>query len=174
MHRIVYSVACSLDGYIARENHSFDWIPQDQDYGLATFFKSVDDALIGRKTHDLMVSAGQLTFLGMANYVFSRNPNPPNYKGVHWVTTDPVSFVRGLRQKLGKDIWLMGSSNLARIFFESRMVSEIKLKVVPVLLVKGIPLFPEFNPEIALKLIEQKSHSSGVVQLCYECVERGV
>jgi dihydrofolate reductase len=170
MRRIVYSVACSLDGYIAREDHSFDWIRHDKDYNLSSFFKSVDTVLIGRKTHDLMVSAGQPVFPGMANYAFSRNPNPPACKGLHWVRTNPVAFVDELRQKPGKDIWLMGGSNLARIFFEARMVSDIKLAVVPILLGKGIPLFPEFGQEIALKLIEQKSYSNGPMQLHYECV----
>lgn len=170
MRRIVYSVACSLDGYIARQDHSYDWIPHGEDYGLTAFFKTVDTALIGRKTHDLMVSAGQPTFPGMTTYVFSRDPNPPEYKGVHWVATDPVAIVQEIRQKPGKDIWLMGGSNLARIFFEARLVNQIKLAVVPILLGKGIPLFPEFNQEIALKLVDQKSYSDGIVQFSYECL----
>jgi dihydrofolate reductase len=170
MRRIVYSVACSLDGYIAREDHSYDWIPQDQDYGLSEFFKTVDTVLIGRKTHDIMVSAGQPSFPAMANYVFSRNSNLPGYKNVRWVRTDPLAFVGELRQQTGKDIWLMGGSDLARFFFEARMVSEVKLAVVPVLLGSGIPLFRRSQSEGALKLVRHKAYSSGVLQLDYECV----
>ena len=170
MRRLIYSVACSLDGYIAREDHSFDWIPHDQDSRLSEFFKNLDTILIGRKTHDLMVSAGQPAFPGMANYVITRNPNPPVVKGVHWVTTDPVAFVRNLRRRSGKDIWLMGGSNLASTFFDARMVTDIKLAVVPILLGKGIPLFGRFDAETTLKLIDQKAHPNGIVQLHYQCM----
>ncbi len=170
MRPIVYCVACSLDGYIAREDHSFDWIPHDEDHGLSAFFKTVDTVLIGRKTHDLMVSYGQPMFPNMANYVFSRNTNPPEYKGIQWVATDPVAFASDLRQKPGKDIWLMGGSNLAGTFFEARMVTDIRLGVVPILLGKGIPLFRGFDAEIPLKLVEQTSFPDGIVLLRYECI----
>lgn len=170
MRRIVYSVACSLDGYIAREDHSYDWIPQDGDDDLLEFAKTVDTVLIGRKTHDIMVSSGQPAFPGMANYVFSKNPNRPEYKGVQWVTSDPVAFANDLRGQPGKDLWLMGGSNLARTFFAAGAVNQIKLAIVPVLLGKGIPLFREFDREIKLKLIEHKGYSNGIVLLSYECL----
>ncbi|MGH9588472.1 MAG: dihydrofolate reductase family protein [Acidobacteriaceae bacterium] len=172
MRRVVYSVACSLDGFIAREDHSYDWIPpdEDEDYGLSEFFKTLDTVLIGRKTYDIMVGAGQSAFPGVANYVFSRNPNPPTDKGVHWVATDPVAFVEELRDKPGKDIWLMGGSTLAKTFFDASAINQIKLAIVPVLLGKGIPLFREFGRETALKLIDHTSYPNGIVQLSYECL----
>lgn len=55
MRKIKLSVANSLNNYIARADGTFDWILNDQDYGIADLFQSVDVALIGRKTHDLMV-----------------------------------------------------------------------------------------------------------------------
>lgn len=170
MRRIVYSVASSLDGYIAREDNSADWIPHDQDYGLGAFFETVDTVLIGRKTHDFMVGLGRPSFPGMTTCVFSRNPNPPAYDQVHWVTGDPVGFLHWLRERPGKDIWLMGGSDLARTLFEARLVSELRLKVVPVLLGKGVPLYAAHGPEVALKLQEQQAYSNGVLGLRYECL----
>ena len=170
MRRIVYSLACSLDGFTAREDRSADWIPHDQDYGLGKFFENVDTALIGRKTHDLMVKMGQPAIPGMATLVFSRNENPPVYEQVHWVRKDAVAFVNGLREQDGKDIWLMGGSDLARTFFRAQMVSEVRVAIVPVLLGTGIPLVSGLDQETRLKLLEHNVYSNGVVGLRYECL----
>lgn len=74
---------------------------------------------MGRKTHDFMVRAGQPAFPGLVTCVLTRNTAPPEYKGVHWVTSDTISFVNELREQPGKDIWLMGGSDLACTFFSA-------------------------------------------------------
>ncbi|HTV04034.1 MAG TPA: dihydrofolate reductase family protein [Acidobacteriaceae bacterium] len=170
MRRIVYSVACSLDGFTAREDQSADWIPHDQDYGLGRFFESVDTALIGRKTHDLMVKMGHPAIPGMVTLVFSRNENPPVYEHLHWVREDAVAFVTTLCQQPGKDIWLMGGSDLARTFFAAHMVNEVRLAVVPVLLGSGVPLVSGLHRETNLKLLKHEVYSNGVLGLRYECL----
>lgn len=168
MRRVVYSLACSLDGYIARLDHSVDWLPEGGDYGLEAFFATVDTALIGRKTHDFMVKHGQFTMPGLENYVFSRNPSPPTYPGVQWVNTESEAFVRKLKEKPGKDIWLIGGSDLAQAMFHANLIDEISLTIVPILLGSGIPLFPKLNNEIPLKLIEEKTYPDGVLTLRYK------
>jgi len=170
MRRIVYSLACSLDGFIARLDHSVDWLFMDQDYGMNAFFKTIDTVLVGRKTHDFMVSMGQPAFPGMATYVCTRNQSPKQYKDVKYVLDDPVQFAKELRDKPGKNIWLMGGSDLAKSFFEARMIDEVDVAIHPILLGKGIPLFTEMSAEIPLKLLEEKMHPNGLVQLRYECV----
>ncbi|WP_158748867.1 dihydrofolate reductase family protein [Acidobacterium sp. S8] len=169
MRRVLYSLACSLDGYIARPDHSADWLLDDQDYGLKEFFASVDAALIGRKTHDFMVRHGQSAMPGMPNYVFSRNPSPPAYEGVHWVNEEPAALVKKLKMQSGKDIWLVGGSYLAQSFFNASLIDEVSLAIMPILLGDGIRLFPKMAAERSLRLIEEKSYSSGVVALRYDC-----
>ncbi len=35
MRQIILNIACSLDGYIAREDRSIDWLPTDgEDFGM--------------------------------------------------------------------------------------------------------------------------------------------
>lgn len=170
MRRIVYSLACSLDGFIARLDHSIDWLFMDQDYGMNAFFKTIDTVLVGRKTHDFMVSMGQPAFPGMATYVCTRNQNPKQYDNVKYVSGDPVQFTKELKDTSGKNIWLMGGSDLARSFFEAGMIDEVSLAVHPRLLGKGIPLFAQMRTETPLKLLEEKTYPNGLVQLRYERV----
>lgn len=125
---------------------------------------------MGRKTHDFMVRAGQPAFPGLVTCVLTRNTAPPEYKGVHWVTSDTIAFVNELREQPGKDIWLMGGSDLACTFFQQRMVTVLRLGIVPVLLGKGVPLFATFEQEITLKLTGQQDYSNGVVGLEYDCL----
>ena len=170
MRRIVYSVACSLDGFTARDDHSADWLPQDQDYGLGGFFASVDTALIGRRTHDLMVKMGRPSIPGIATLVFSRKRNPPVYERVHWIGDDAIPFVKALREQPGKDIWLMGGSDLARTFFAEHMVDEVRVAVVPILLGRGVPLISGLERETNLKLLEHQVYPNGVLCLRYQCL----
>jgi dihydrofolate reductase len=142
---------------------------EDQEYGLKEFYATIDTALIGRKTHDFMVKHGQPAMPGIANYVFSRSAAPAQYEDVHWVKEEPLSLVQRLKAEQGKDIWLVGGSNLAQLFFENRLIDEVALTIMPILLGGGIQLFPKIQAEIPLKLTAHKAYASGVMQLTYAC-----
>ena len=55
MRKVKLFVANSLDNFIARPDGGVDWLFTDGDYGMRAFFKSVDTALMGRKTVELRV-----------------------------------------------------------------------------------------------------------------------
>src|SRR5581483_3438908 len=99
MRKIKLSVANSLDNYIARPDGGFDWILSDQDYGRASFFKSLDTVLIGRKMHDLMVKMSSPSFPGMKNYVFSRTKSGRGEGGVEFISGELKSFIALLREQ---------------------------------------------------------------------------
>jgi dihydrofolate reductase len=45
MRKIKPFIASSLNGYIAREDDSIDWLYMDGDYGYTQFYDSVDTIL---------------------------------------------------------------------------------------------------------------------------------
>jgi len=80
----------------------------DQDYGMSAFFKSVDVAVIGRKTYDRMLEfAPQQASFPEWNYVFSTSAKEREGK-VKVVSGDLEEWVEMIRGKKGKDIWLVG------------------------------------------------------------------
>jgi dihydrofolate reductase len=56
--RVRYSVAMSLDGFIAGPKGEFDWIVMDPTIDFAAFFKEFDTALMGRRTFELVQQGG--------------------------------------------------------------------------------------------------------------------
>ena len=49
MRRLRYSVAASLDGFIAGPNGEFDWIPMDPDIDFVAMFSRYDTMLLGAR-----------------------------------------------------------------------------------------------------------------------------
>jgi dihydrofolate reductase len=134
MRKIVLSLGISLDGYIARPDGSVDFLFMPKDYSMASFFASVDTMIMGRKTLEvgLKMSGGSLPASSMATYVFSRSQ--PAGKGDGWtfVNESPAAFVKKLRKRSGKNIWLMGGGELARDFLKADLVDELHIGIIPV------------------------------------------
>jgi dihydrofolate reductase len=168
MRRVKYFVASSLDGYIARVDGGVDWLFMDQDYGMSAFFKSVDVAVMGRRTYDKMLQLApkQAFFPGMKNYVFS-NRSVGRGNDVVFVSGDVGEWVRDIKSGVGKDIWLVGGGDLLRQFLAVGMVDEIGVTVHPRLLGEGVALFPAPYPEIELELLRCEQYSTGLVQVVY-------
>jgi dihydrofolate reductase len=172
MRKIVLGLGISLDGYIARLNGAVDFLFMPKDYSMAPFFATVDTAIMGRKTLDagLKMSGGSLPASSMAYYVFSRSKPPGKGDGWTFVNSPPAAFVKKLRKRPGKDIWLMGGGELARDFLKADLVDELHIGIIPVLLGEGIPLFPSGFPQRNFSLVENKTFSRGMIALKYKRV----
>jgi dihydrofolate reductase len=166
MRRIILHVAASLDGYIAGSDGGIDWLFHDADYGMAEFFRSVDTAVMGRKTWDASVALGVAKFPGMQHYIVTRTPRPSDDPQIEFVGADVVAVVSGLRATPGKDIWLIGGGEIVRMFLDASLIDEIVVSIHPIILGSGIPLFP-IGGRVPLKFQRTVSFESGLVQLFY-------
>lgn len=172
MRKITYRCANSLDNYIARPDHTFDWIMSGKEAMefLRDYWKTIDTILMGRKTYEvtLEMSKGKSNpSAGMKTYVFSRTLKASIDDSIEIVSTDAAGFVRKLKSEEGKDICLMGGGEFAKTLLEENLVDEIGLNIHPILLGRGIPLFLEMNHRIDLELIESRPFKNGCVLVTY-------
>jgi dihydrofolate reductase len=168
VRKIILALGISIDGYIARPDGAFDFLFMPKDFSMAEFFASIDAAIMGRKTYDVSKAQGGGSFgPKIKNYVFSRTLPPGERDGMTFVNTSPQALVEEIRQRKGKDIWLMGGGEIARDFLKADLVDELHIGIVPVLLGEGIPLFPAGFPQRDFELMENKSFSRGLISLKY-------
>lgn len=164
MRKIRLFIACSLDGYIAREDGSVDWLFTDQDYGYKKFYRSIDTVLMGRKTYEKAIQLGD-TFRGKEAFVFTKKKMASPLANVRFVRS-PVHFARRLKGSPGKGIFLIGGGEIIREFLDAGLIDEMMVFVHPIILGAGVPLFPK-GREIALEARGTKMFSSGLVMLRY-------
>src|SRR5215467_2878821 len=104
MRLVRYAVAMSLDGYIAGPKGEADWIIADPEIDFAALWAEFDTLLIGRKTFEVMASAGSGTTPGIKVFVFSRTLRQSDYPHVTIVAEKAAKTVASLKRKRGKDI----------------------------------------------------------------------
>ena len=119
MPRIRYSVAMSLDGYIAGPKGEADWIIMDPDIDFAGLFAQFDTFLLGRRTFEAMAAAKGPGLSGAQTFVFSRTLRPRDHPGVSIVAEVSPATVAPIRAQARKDIWLFGGGSLFRSFLEA-------------------------------------------------------
>lgn len=83
--------------------------------------------------------------------VFSRTAHEDN-KDVTFINEDVVHFTNQLKNKKGKNIWLVDGGELLYSFLKEKVVNELILTIAPSLIGRGIPLFKEGNDQLNLYL----------------------
>ena len=169
MRTVRYSVAMSLDGYIAGAAGEYDWIPTDPAIDFEAFFAEIDIVLMGRRTFEVALEQGTGGLLpGKRTYVFSHTLRPEDHPDATIVAQDAASVVAALRAEEGKDIWLMGGGLLFASLLEASLVDTVEVGVVPILLGSGIPFLPGAPASVRLELTGSETFPSGIVLLEYE------
>lgn len=169
MRKVIYGAATSLDLFIARKDDGVDWLRWSGDVSeiASAFLPTVDAVLMGRRTYEMVKPSSETGYEGMAAYVFSRTL-PPRVEGaVEIVSGDAASFVRDLKQRPGKGIYLMSGAELARPLLEAGLIDEIGVNVHPVLLGEGIPFLHPVSRQVDLELMTCRPLKHGCVYLSY-------
>ena len=184
MRNLVYFVACTVDGFIAREDGSFDFFPTTgahlshlveeypetmpaparEAFGItSTPNRHFDAVVMGRLTYEVGTKAGLTSpYPQLRQYVVSSSMIETPDAAVALVRDDPVSLVRRLKKEPGRDVWLCGGGALASALADE--IDVLILKVNPVALGRGIPIFRDTRAVVRpLELLAHRVFEGGVV-----------
>ncbi|MCU0447980.1 MAG: dihydrofolate reductase family protein [Microscillaceae bacterium] len=175
MSKIVLYIAASLDGMIARPDGNLDWLnaipmSEEDDYGYGDFLANIEAIIMGRTTYEEIMGFGvDWPYPGLATYVFTHQPDfratsPDTYV----VSENFPEFIRQLQYKAQKDIWLVGGGQLVTYFLNENLLDKMILTIVPIILGKGIPLFPDHPLETSWQLAKVEQFDTGLVSLTYD------
>jgi len=169
MRQLRYSVAASLDGYIAGPNGEFDWIVIDPDIDFEAMYRTFGGLVMGRKSYDVFVATGGAPGLSLPTYVYSRTLPEGERGGVTFVR-DAAPHVRALKQEADeKPLWLWGGGDLFRQLAAEGLVDGIEVAIIPVVLGAGIQLMPAPGPRLTLQLRAHRLYEkSGTMFLEYD------
>lgn len=143
--KVICYIAQSLDGYIADQEETLDWlldVEMDGDAGYQQFIETVDTILLGRRTYEWVVSheSGKFPYVDQRSYVFTSHPKEDEGQ-ISFTSEDPASAVKKLKQQPGGTIWPVGGSLLLERLLQEDLVDGFIISIAPVTLGDGIPLF---------------------------------
>lgn len=172
-------IATSLDGYIARNDGSIDWleavnalVPLGEDCGYAAFMSSVDALVMGSGTFEKVVSFSEWPYGEKPVWVVSNTLNrlPAHLPSqVQLVRGTPNEIASMAKQSGYKRLYIDGG-RLIQSFLREGLMTELTITTIPVLLGSGRALFGPLDSDVKLELVSSRSFPFGFVQSTY-CVD---
>jgi dihydrofolate reductase len=195
MRKVILFMHMSTDGFIARPNGEMDWATMNDDemgrYLITDLLTTADTMILGR----VLFQGFEQHWPGVA-----ANPSNPKdlVDFAHWIEDSPkivftktldkadwksttlvkvrdndhiAQEISKLKQQPGKDMVLFGGASFAQTCVKLGLVDEYRLKLEPVVLGNGKPLFQDIKDKMNLKLTNSKRFDSGVVGLYYQSVK---
>lgn len=164
-------VGISIDGYMARRDGTFDFLPAGggEPHGYDEFIATVDAIVMGRNTYEVVLPFDPWPYGTTPVFVLSSQPLRPAPAGaiVERVSGTPIEILRRLEQRGFKHAYIDGGLTV-QSFLRAGLIRRITATRVPVLIGSGISLFGETGRDIQLRHIATTSYVSGLVKSEYE------
>jgi dihydrofolate reductase len=184
MRKVLFFMLTSLDGYFEGPNHEIDWHNVDAEFHDFSVDQVSNSGMLlfGRVTYEMMASywpskhviETDPTVAGWMNslpkIVFSRTLTQVDWENTQIIKNNFVGEITRLKQLPGKDLCILGSSDLAVSFLKADLIDEVRIMLNPIVLGDGKPLFKGLHARYKLALIKTKVFKSGNVLLYYEPV----
>lgn len=175
-----FYAATSLDGFIATEDDSLDWLfplGDINDTSYPAFIAEVGALAMGSATYEWMLRHAQTVAAQTGSawpytqptWVFSSRALP-SFPGanLHFVQGSVLPVHSAMRAAAGdKNIWVVGGGDLAGQFYDAGLLDELIVQVGSVTLGKGKPLFPRRLTNPPLQLVSIRQIGKGFAELRY-------
>lgn len=160
-------IGTSLDGFIARTNGAYDFLPEGggEAHGYTEFMASVDALVIGRKTFETVLSLAEWPYADKRVVVLSSRPvdlSAVRGHRVEQMSGAPAEIVSRLGADGIQHIYVDGGITIQE-FLRAGQIQRLIITRVPVLIGEGIPLFGALPHDIRLHHVATRQYPSGLV-----------
>lgn len=180
--KISVFIATTIDGYIAKEDGSIDWlnkfnetVPSGEDCGYKSFISTVDILVMGRKSFEKVCEFDSWPYdVPVIVLTTQSNYYIPEYLKTKVTISleNPKDLIMRLTSEKIKHVYLDGGQTIQR-FIKENLVDEITITLIPILLGGGCPLFGLINKEVLLKQSRCQVYDFGCTQMTYQLVMNG-
>jgi dihydrofolate reductase len=185
MRKIIVTQYASLDGVIedpvGMENSGLgNWVgpysrgPAGDAFKVAEL-EQADAMIYGRRTYEgfaavwpTMHDAYSDRMNALPKYVASRTLKSADWSNSHLIAGDLVEAVKTIKAQPGGTLLIYGSGSVAHALFAAGLVDEVNIMTYPVVLGRGLRIFPD-GVRISLKLLEVRAFNDGIVLSRYAC-----
>ncbi len=180
MMRTQFYTASSLDGFIATEEDSLDWLfplGDINDTSYPQFIREVGALAMGAATYEWLLNnivqpksgPGEAWPYEQPAWVFTSRSLPTvPHADIRFVKGDVRPVHDEMRAAVnGRNIWLLGGGDLVGQFYDARLLDEIIVQIGSVTLGAGKPLLPRRITFPSLKLLSVQQVGHGFAELRY-------
>jgi len=167
-------VGVSLDGFLARRNGDFDFLPAGggEEHGYTAFMATVDALVIGRNTYDKVLTLDEWPYASKPVIVLSTRPiAPPTSPAavVERMQGAPPEICARLAERGFRHLYVDGGITI-QTFLAAGLIQRMTITRVPVLIGEGIPLFGALPRDVRLEHVATRSYASGLVSIEYSVI----
>ena len=164
-------VGTSLDGFIARANGDFDFLPAGggEPHGYDEFIASVDAIVMGRNTFEKVLTLDAWPYGDKRVVVLSSRPvdlSAADEGVVEQMAGPPAEIVSRLAARGAHHLYVDGGITVQR-FLQAGLIQRLIITRVPVLIGNGIPLFGALQRDVRLRHVATQQYPSGLVKSEY-------
>lgn len=165
-------IATSADGYIATLDGSVAFLApfQSIDCGYDDFIQDIDIVIMGRKTYEVICSFAEAwPYPNQKGFIVTSNPDLAlTHASLSRWNLAVDELVEHLKQNYNGNVWIVGGTQLQNTIIEQKLLNTLEVFIMPVLLGKGIPLFPSFDShEQQLKSIHAEMIENTIIKHSY-------
>lgn len=149
MGTTTYYTASSLDGFIADEKHSLDWLltresDADGPLGYNPFIAGIGAIVMGSNTYQWLLDHDEAWPYEMPAWVVTHRDFPAQPgKDIRFTSTPIPELHAEMTKAAGdKNLWVVGGGDLAGQFADHGLLDEITVSYAPVTLGAGAPVLP--------------------------------
>ncbi|MBT1073448.1 dihydrofolate reductase family protein [Pelotalea chapellei] len=176
-----YYTASSLDGFIATEDDSLEWLfplADLNDSSYPDFIAEVGALAMGSATYEWIVrNANKITAETGSSWPYTQPVWVFTSRVLQAVEGSDITFVKGdvrqvhnkMRVVAGtKNIWIVGGGDLAGQFYDAGLLDELIVQIGSVTLGRGKQVFPRRVLSPILRLVSVRQMAVGMVELRYD------